>query len=70
MCAAWRGGAQLELPNSCIIAALLYIERAVGNDRFSLSLQNWQPCLLAAFVVAAKVREREERREKRGREGG
>mmetsp|Transcript_1146 Transcript_1146/g.3006 ORF Transcript_1146/g.3006 Transcript_1146/m.3006 type:complete len:278 (+) Transcript_1146:35-868(+) len=46
---------QLELPNSCIIAALLYIERAVGNDRFSLSLQNWQPCLLAAFVVAAKL---------------
>jgi len=46
---------QLELPNSCIIAALIYIERAVGNENFSLSLQNWQPCLLAAFVVAAKL---------------
>jgi hypothetical protein len=23
--------------------------------RFALSLQNWQPCLLAAFVVAAKL---------------
>lgn len=46
---------QLELPNSCIIASLIYIERAVSNERFSLSLQNWQPCLLAAFVVAAKL---------------
>mmetsp|Transcript_28682 Transcript_28682/g.71436 ORF Transcript_28682/g.71436 Transcript_28682/m.71436 type:complete len:155 (-) Transcript_28682:656-1120(-) len=46
---------QLELPNSCIVAALIYIERAVGNKKFSLSLQNWQPCLLAAFVVAAKL---------------
>jgi len=46
---------QLELPNSCIVAALIYIERAVSNERFSLSLQNWQPCLLAAFVVAAKL---------------
>jgi len=46
---------QLELPNSCIVAALIYIERALGNARFSLSLQNWQPTLLAAFVVAAKL---------------
>ena len=46
---------QLELPNTCIVAALIYVERAVSNGRFLLSLQNWQPSLLAAFVVAAKL---------------
>lgn len=46
---------QLELPNSCIVAALIYVERAVSSGRFALSLQNWQPSLLAAFVVAAKL---------------
>jgi len=45
----------LELPNSCIVAALIYVMRAVSGTRFSLSLTNWQPCLLAAFVIAAKL---------------
>ena len=45
----------LELPNSCIVAALIYVERAVLGTRFSLSITNWQPCLLAAFVIAAKL---------------
>ena len=45
----------LELPNSCIVAALIYVMRAVNGTRFSLSLTNWQPCLLAAFVIAAKL---------------
>jgi SAM-dependent methyltransferase len=46
----------LELPNSCIVAALIYVMRAIeGSSRFSLSLTNWQPCLLAAFVIAAKL---------------
>jgi len=46
---------QLDLPNSCIIAMLAYIDRAAANERFSLSVQNWQPSVLAAFVVAAKL---------------
>jgi len=45
----------LELPNSCIIAALIYVQRAVLGTRFNLTLTNWQPCLLAAFVIAAKL---------------
>ena len=45
----------LELPNSCIIAALIYVERAVLGTAFTLSITNWQPCLLAAFVIAAKL---------------
>jgi len=45
----------LELPNSCIVASLIYVQRAVQGTRFTLSLTNWQPCLLAAFVVAAKL---------------
>lgn len=46
---------QLELPNTCIVAALIYVERAVSNEKFTLTIQNWQPCLLASFVVAAKL---------------
>jgi len=46
---------QLDLPNSCIIAMLIYVERAVGHERFELTNLNWQPCLLASFVVAAKL---------------
>ena len=45
----------LELPNSCIIAALIYVLRAVSSSHFTLSLTNWQPCLLASFVIAAKL---------------
>ena len=45
---------QLDLPNSCIVAMLIYLERAVGHERFQLTPHNWQPCVLAAFVVAAK----------------
>ena len=45
----------LELPNSCIVAALIYVQRAVSGTRFNLSITNWQPCLLAAFVIAAKL---------------
>ena len=45
----------LELPNSCIVAALIYVQRAVSGSRFALSITNWQPCLLAAFVIAAKL---------------
>jgi len=45
----------LELPNSCIVAALIYVLRAVSSSRFTLSLSNWQPCLLAAFVISAKL---------------
>jgi len=45
----------LELPNSCIVASLIYVQRAVSGTRFALSVTNWQPCLLAAFVVAAKL---------------
>jgi len=45
----------LELPNSCIVAALIYVQRAVSGTRFHLSITNWQPCLLAAFVIAAKL---------------
>jgi len=44
---------QLELPNSCIVAALIYIERAVGNKKFSLSLQNWQPYAPLSFIFSA-----------------
>ena len=46
---------QLELPNSCIVAMLIYVQRAVADTRFTLTVRNWQPCLLAAFVVAAKL---------------
>jgi len=46
---------QLELPNSCIVAMLIYVKRAVGDARFALTVRNWQPCLLASFVVAAKL---------------
>jgi hypothetical protein len=46
---------QLALPNSCIVAALVYVERAIARGRFILSDANWQPALLAAFVVAAKL---------------
>ena len=46
---------QLELPNSCIVAMLIYVQRAVADTRFTLTERNWQPCLLAAFVVAAKL---------------
>ena len=45
----------LELPNSCIVAALIYVQRALDKTRFTLSITNWQPCLLAAFVIAAKL---------------
>jgi hypothetical protein len=45
----------LELPNSCIVASLIYVERALDGTRFTLSTTNWQPCLLAAFVIAAKL---------------
>lgn len=46
---------QLDLPNSCIIAMLIYVERAIVHERFELTNLNWQPCLLASFVVAAKL---------------
>ena len=46
---------QLDLPNSCIIAMLVYVDRAVSHERFELTPLNWQPCLLAAFVVSAKT---------------
>jgi len=46
---------QLELPNSCIVAMVIYVQRAVDDARFTLTVRNWQPCLLAAFVVAAKL---------------
>ena len=46
---------QLALPNSCIVAALVYVERAIARGCFILSDANWQPALLAAFVVAAKL---------------
>ena len=46
---------QLDLPNSCIVAMLIYLQRAVGHERFQLTPHNWQPCILAAFVVAAKL---------------
>ena len=46
---------QLDLPNSCIIAALIYIQRAIASGRFTLTDNNWQPCLLASFVVGAKL---------------
>jgi len=45
----------LELPNSCIVAALIYVQRAVVGTKFTLTVTNWQPCLLAAFVIAAKL---------------
>jgi len=32
----------LELPNSCIVASLIYVQRAVVGTRFSLSITNWQ----------------------------
>ena len=44
---------QLELPNSCIVAMVIYVQRAVDDARFTLTVRNWQPCLLAAVVVAA-----------------
>ena len=46
---------QLELPNSCIVAMVIYVQRAVDDARFTLTVRNWQPCLLAAFVVTAKL---------------
>jgi len=45
----------LELPNSCTVASLIYVQRAINTSRFSLSLNNWQPCLLAAFVISSKL---------------
>merc|ERR1719174_1704979 len=34
---------------------VIYVQRAVDDARFTLTVRNWQPCLLAAFVVAAKL---------------
>ena len=46
---------QLNLPNSCIIAMVTYLERLVANDNFELTRLNWQPSVLSGFVVAAKL---------------
>ena len=44
-----------EMANSCIVAALIYIERALQVPGFALASQNWRSVLLAALVLAAKV---------------
>ena len=44
---------RMELPHSCIVAVVIYVQLAVDDARFSLNVDNWQPTLLAAFVVAA-----------------
>lgn len=46
---------QLDLPNSCIVAVLIYVERLVAHEKFELTALNWQPSVLAGFVVAAKL---------------
>ena len=43
------------MANSCIVAALIYIERALQVPGFALAAQNWRSVLLAALVLAAKV---------------
>jgi len=45
----------LQLPNSCIVAALIYMQRAASSSKFSLDLTNWQPTVLSAFIVATKL---------------
>ena len=42
-------------PNACIVVAIAYIERALKTDMFSPTKYNWQPTVLAAFIVAAKL---------------
>ena len=44
-----------EMANSCIVAAVIYIERALRATGFVLAAQNWRSVLLAALVLAAKV---------------
>ena len=45
---------QLQLPDSCIVVSLLYLQR-LHADAFKLTAWNWQPCLLASFIVTAKL---------------
>jgi len=46
---------QLHLPNSCIIAMVIYLDRLIANSNFELTALNWQPSVLSGFVVAAKL---------------
>ena len=45
----------LRLPDSCTIAALIFILRAAHKPEFAITLTNWQPILLSAFVIATKL---------------
>lgn len=46
---------QLSLPNSCLVAMVIYLDRLVANQNFELTRLNWQPSVLSGFVVAAKL---------------
>ena len=46
---------RLSLPNSCVIAMVIYVERLASAPYFTLTACNWQPSIVAAFVVAAKL---------------
>ena len=46
---------QLDLPNSCIVAMLIYLVRLGAQEKFDLTAMNWQPSILAGFVIAAKL---------------
>ena len=46
---------KLKLPCSCVIAMLIYLERAIDGHSYALVDANWQPSVLAALIVAAKM---------------
>ena len=45
-----------EFSSECLVISLLYIERLRSLTGLHLLMSNWQPILLAAMVVAQKVR--------------
>ena len=46
-----------EFSAECLVISLLYIERLRSLTGLHLLMSNWQPILLAAMIVAQKVRE-------------
>ena len=45
----------LRLPDTCIVLALVFLERAVFRAGFVVSARTWRVSLLVALVIAAKV---------------
>ena len=46
-----------EFSVECLVISLLYIERVRSLTKLNLRKSNWQPLLLAAMIVAQKVRD-------------